>query len=1373
EEQTVTVKCGSGARESEETISFTLDKTLPTLTIESPVDGEMLATPDFYLTGSTEPGASVDVYVNRAYQGKVEIDDDGYFDSAVSLENSGENEIKIIATDKAGNKARRTILVSTTSDAPRVVAIFPSAGVVGEVPEIVAVVRGEGFSPTRTIFEVTKDDVDFSGTVSYDSEQNVLAFRSTMGYFPSGEYVVRVIPVDDEGETGFSRQVSFTVDITQPRLRWVSPASERAIINKRELRAIVELQPISSRRVITQADIYASSDGIDFIKFDFVKKGTLYYADLELDEGINYIRIDAADLPGTVHHTRTLIVDLQGATAIIEPTGTITTSRPTITATFDEDVELVSYSLVEFGDSVSFTHALDLSESTSREFIFETTSQLLSGSYTFSITVKDINGNEATTVQNFIVDIGDVVQELIKPKNMVASESPFDLIIQTNQDANCRYSRIYSPNIHTSMTQFTGMFEQTGGLRHVVSDLADINAVYPDTNGLYVWCEGLTTMRESQPVRYDLSIDDTEPEILSAYVEPDEISEYPLETELFVETDEPAICKYECNSAVVSYDFMDNALSESYETVQSGIIELEDMTEYECNVVCANLAGLESEVSTLSFNVDTSIGVGLRIIRPKDGSAFSDYSVLLKVKSENIAECEYVLDEEEAVSFPELGQSFEDTLTNLSIGEHTITVNCIYSTGDGSVSSTFYVDDTPPSEVTVDVGDIACSSDNINVTWDAVDEESGIIEYSVAIRTEESEEEIYDIQDFASVGESNTLPAGFVPELDPARYVFGVKAMNRAGLWSEPVESEVFLIDPTLLICVDITPPEITLSKQQIPAKTTVSIICSDNESGCNPSIQYGISDEAVSCEVNNTYVVPLIFTEQKHLCYIASDLAGNVAEDTEVIVILPSDVAGCPDDLDCDNISNARDDDVDGDGINNCADPDDDNDGIVDYKLDTNFNEDFDDDNDGMNDDVDYDVDNDLDNDGLGNGIDDDIDCDGILNCDDPDMDNDGSLNNWHDTNRGLLGEPDADADNDGTLDVDDPDFGIAAIPDTDNDLDNDGTLNAVDEDLDGDNILDSEDNDWDNDGVLNCMDIDIDNDGVSNGIDPDYSDDFDQDGMANEWEDMFALDKLDPSDAMRDNDNDGLTNLDEFKYRTDPNNADSDDDGYSDYDELFGYDERYDPTDPESRPPSKLLFYIVILVLLAALGAGGYYGYKYYVSYSERQRAIEAQRRQAETAKRIPARAKKKTKPRVKILVPEVKIDEELEKRKKLREERRLAKASVRERLFGRFAPTSKLKPVEENKGKVRKGLPDSFAKLDKMLGKGKDLSELISKAKGKTKKSGLDELERLSQIVEKKGELKKSDFDKLMSLSDKLVSETTKTKPTGKKRKKLKRI
>ena len=1376
EDQTITVSCGSGVRQTSETITFALDKTLPTLTITSPEDDEVLDTPDFELRGSTEIGVELDIYVNRAYQGKVEVLLDGTFDSTVSLDTSGENVIDVIATDKAGNKVEKSITVTTTSDASRVVAIFPSAGLIGDLSEIVAVVRGERFSPTRTIFDVSKDGETFSGNVIYDSEEDVLAFKSTLGYFPSGNYEAEVIPVDSDGMPGFVKRVSFTVDVTQPRLRWISPSSERAIINKQNIRAVVELQPISNRRVITQADISASSDGLDFSKFDFVKKGDLYYADLSLAEGVNYIRIDAADLPGTVHHTRTIVVDLRGASAVIEPSGTITTSRPTIIVQFSEDVELVSFSLTEFGNGDRFTHALELSDATSREFTFDAVSQLLSGSYTFSITVKDINGNEATTTQNFVVDIGDVVQKLVKPKNMVAPGTPFNLILETNQDANCRYSRIYDPGVHSSIGQFTGLFGETGGIRHTINEFTSVDAIYPATNNIYIWCEGLTTLRESQPVLYAFSIDKTAPRILDAYVEPDEVAEYPLETELFVETDEPAICKYECNSATASYDFMDYALSESYEEIQSGIIELEDNTMYLCNIVCANLAGLKSAVLEVSFNVDTSLGVGLRIIKPKDGAAYSEYTVPLKLKSENIAECEYSLDGEEAINFPDIGQSFEIMLENLSVGKHEVTVDCIYSTGDGSISSTFYIDDTPPSETVVNVGDVACSSENIDVTWEGTDSDSGIIEYEVALRTEESEEGVYDVKEFTSVGNSTKLPQGFLPDLDSERYVFGVKAMNRAGLWGEPVESLVFLIDPTLIICIDVTPPEITLMKQQIPAKTTISLSCDDgNESGCNPAMLYGIADDEDMCVANQTYLVPIEFTEQKFFCYWASDLAGNVVEETEIIVILPSEIAGCPNDLDCDNITNERDEDIDGDGIPNCVDPDDDNDGIVDYNTETNFNEDFDDDNDGINDDSDFDVDNDLDNDGLANGIDDDIDCDGILNCDDPDMDNDGLLNDWLDENNGLLDSPDKDNDNDGTIDVDDPDFGKATVPDTDNDLDNDGILNSIDDDIDGDGILNEEDSDWDNDGVPNCMDIDIDNDGRSNSEDPDYTDDFDEDGMPNDWEEMFGLDKLDSLDKELDNDNDGLINADEFQFRTDPNNKDSDNDGYTDYDELFGYDERYDPTDPESKPPSKFLFILVMVIIILLLAAFGYYGYKYYLGYQQKREKekLEAKLRARPATRRLMREVKKKPKPKPKVVMPKVDITKELEGRKKLREERRRAKVHVRERLFGKFGAgrgrTTKLKKPEEKVGRKPKKLPESFRKLDRMVGKGKSLDALIAKRKGKVK---MKEIDRLGKIIEKRGELKKSDFDKLIALSSKFSPETRKV--TGKKkRKKLRRI
>jgi sortase (surface protein transpeptidase) len=55
----------------------------------------------------------------------------------------------------------------------------------------------------------------------------------------------------------------------------------------------------------------------------------------------------------------------------------------------------------------------------------------------------------------------------------------------------------------------------------------------------------------------------------------------------------------------------------------------------------------------------------------------------------------------------------------------------------------------------------------------------------------------------------------------------------------------------------------------------------------------------------------------------------------------------------------------------------------------------------------------------------------------------------------------------------------------------------------------------------------------------------DSDSDGIYNWWENLFGLDKNDPKDAARDFDADGLTNLEEFKYRTHPKVADSDLDG------------------------------------------------------------------------------------------------------------------------------------------------------------------------------------------------------------------------------------
>jgi|GEM_PF-4324438 len=73
----------------------------------------------------------------------------------------------------------------------------------------------------------------------------------------------------------------------------------------------------------------------------------------------------------------------------------------------------------------------------------------------------------------------------------------------------------------------------------------------------------------------------------------------------------------------------------------------------------------------------------------------------------------------------------------------------------------------------------------------------------------------------------------------------------------------------------------------------------------------------------------------------------------------------------------------------------------------------------------------------------------------------------------------------------------------------------------------------------------------------------DTDWDGMPNIWEDQYGLNPNDENDAVLDGDNDGLTNLNEYLYNTDPTDSDTDNGTLMDGAEIAQGKDPLDPTD------------------------------------------------------------------------------------------------------------------------------------------------------------------------------------------------------------------
>ncbi len=213
----------------------------------------------------------------------------------------------------------------------------------------------------------------------------------------------------------------------------------------------------------------------------------------------------------------------------------------------------------------------------------------------------------------------------------------------------------------------------------------------------------------------------------------------------------------------------------------------------------------------------------------------------------------------------------------------------------------------------------------------------------------------------------------------------------------------------------------------------------------------------------------------------------------------------------------------------------------------------------------------------------------------------------------------------------------------------------------------------------------------------------------MPDDWEEKYGLDSG-FDDADEDEDNDGLTNLEEYKKGTDPTNRDSDGDGYSDGSEV---EKGFDPTDPDDRPASIWPIILLIMGIILLVSGVGYLLYKNFTKPKQKKpfRPITS------TSPIRPTTSFKPFTPGSANSI-ELRRRQAMERIMKEREE----KFKQRDKMFGTFAPKGDIR--EKLHGRLDLGKPKAVKPAPKKIKTKKPVKKKAKKPR--------DVFEELSKVA-----------------------------------------
>ncbi len=354
------------------TATITLDNILPTVSITSPTNGQIVSTPTITVSGTASDNVGVtSLTVNGAPVTLVA----GAYSTTVTLV-SGSNTITVVAKDAAGNSRTATVTVTLDNTKPAVTITSPVSGSTVNTPTVtVSGTATDAVGVTSLTVNGNPVTITPGTSVSY----------STTVTLVSGLNTITVVAKDAAGNSGTATStVTFTPpDTTAPTVTITSPTNGQII----------------STQTVTVSGTATDAVGVTSLTVNgtpvTITPGTSvsYSTAVTLKAGSNIITVIAKDAAGN-SGTATVTVTFNPPD-ITAPTVTITspvsgttvnTSAVTVSGTATDSVGVTS--LTVNGAPVTFTPGTSVSYSTSVT--------LVSGLNTITVVAKDAAGNSGT-----------------------------------------------------------------------------------------------------------------------------------------------------------------------------------------------------------------------------------------------------------------------------------------------------------------------------------------------------------------------------------------------------------------------------------------------------------------------------------------------------------------------------------------------------------------------------------------------------------------------------------------------------------------------------------------------------------------------------------------------------------------------------------------------------------------------------------------------------------------------------------------------------------------------------------------------------------------------------------------------------------------